>query len=103
MMPGSFSGAGDLEAWLTQLGSHYACYAEPLWDAGVRTVQELSNASASTLRQAGVQLDVHLDNIKSTAAQQGVYWGKCKGKIPGLSPSSHMAEHGQTWLQVIAH
>ena len=94
---------GHLEAWLTQLGSHYAPYAEPLWEAGVRTIQELSNASASTLRQAGVQLDLHLDNIKATAARQGVCWEMRKGKIPGLSPSSHMADLGWAWLQVIAH
>jgi hypothetical protein len=75
----TFFVAGDLEAWLTQLGSHYARYAEPLWEVGVRNIQELSNASASTLRQAGVQSDVHIDNIKATAAQQGVC---CNGKIP---------------------
>ena len=96
-MMSPFLDAGDLEAWLTQLGSHYVPYTEPLWEAGVRTIQELSNASASTLRQAGVQLDLHLDNIKATAAQQGVCWEMRKGKIPGLSPSSHMltlAGHG---------
>ena len=73
-MPGSFAVVDDLAAWLTLLGPHYALYAAPLWNYGVRTIQELSNASAETLKQAGVSLNLHVDNIRAAAAQQGVHW-----------------------------
>ena len=79
VMLAPFVVADDLAAWLTQLGSHYAPYAAPLWAYGVRTIQELSNASAATLKQAGVPSDLHIDNIRATAAQQGV----CVGRIAG--------------------
>ena len=102
MLP-PFVVADDLAAWLTQLGSHYAPYAAPLWTYGVRTIQELSNASAATLKQAGVQSDLHIDNIRATAAQQGVCWREFRARSQEARHRlSHMAVHGRTWMH-IAH
>ena len=100
MLP-PFVVADDLAAWLTQLGSHYAPYAAPLWTYGVRTIQELSNASAATLKQAGVQSDLHIDNIRATAAQQGVCVRGVQGKVSG--GSSPTISHGCTWPHMDAH
>ena len=64
----SFVDVSDLSSWLqNQCGSHYATYASPLWDYGVRTVEELAHAGPSTLKEAGITSALHIDNVKATA------------------------------------
>lgn len=64
-----FNKPDDLRVYLSRLGTLYSQYAQKLWEYGVRSSLELANASVATLRKAGVQNDLHLDNIKATAAK----------------------------------
>lgn len=65
----TFTSKFALAAYLERLGPLYAEYTASLWDAGVRTSAELAHASLDTLRKCGIKSDLHLDNIKATAAK----------------------------------
>jgi hypothetical protein len=63
----AFCSESDLDKYLQRLGSHYSRYAKPLWEFGVRSAAELANASSATLKKAGIDNDLHLENVKGTA------------------------------------
>ncbi len=63
-----FKNLNELSGFLRDLGPQYTQYASKLWNYGVRSLQELMNASPSTLKKAGVANDLHIDNIKASAA-----------------------------------
>ncbi|GAX78663.1 hypothetical protein CEUSTIGMA_g6101.t1 [Chlamydomonas eustigma] len=62
-----FKNQSELALFLTRLGPHYLQYSRKLWTLGVRTAQELANATPITLKRAGVLSDLHIDNIRATA------------------------------------
>ena len=65
-----FGNVTELAAFLDNLDPEYAKYANALWQEGIRTPQQLSNASKHILLSAGV-LELHVDGIKASAYGTG--------------------------------
>lgn len=70
-MPKTFRSVEDLQLYLAAIDVKYATYAQPIWDKGVTTAQELASASVDTLGKCGVKNEVHAECIKGAARRAG--------------------------------
>ncbi len=79
-----FSDQQELAAYLNSLDPTYGSHAERLWQAGLRTVNQLANAEQQTLMDAGVNA-FEASDMKARAGGEtcssslvGAHiWGRC--------------------------
>ena len=64
-----FAVKADLEEFLNAIDPRYGSYADKLWDNGVASSSELANATVDLLRQSGVNMPLHAQNIIVQAAK----------------------------------
>ena len=65
-----FGSEAELAAFLGKLDQDYAQYAAALWQAGIKTSRQLSNAREHILLSAGLP-ELHIDDIKASADDAG--------------------------------
>lgn len=65
-----FGSEAELAAFLGKLDQDYARYAAALWQTGIRTSRQFSNASKHILLSADLP-KLHKDDIKASAGHAG--------------------------------
>ena len=65
-----FASEAELETFLGRLDPDYSQFASTLWQQGVRTARQLTNATKPLLLSCGLP-ELYIDDIKATAEQTG--------------------------------